>query len=245
MKPPARWARACLTGGLLLITVVVVISVLNDSDTGDFGTDQADATTAISEPVDIQATGGIGPAAAHPVIAAIPDPATAQPEPAVDAVPDASPESVPAPVAGIPTGLDLPTLGVHAVVHPVGMSDGQLEVPTNPADVGWWSGSVAAGSPTGATIIDGHVDSAEYGVGALYRLTDLAVGDHIQVTVVGGGTIAYQVNERRTYDKHTGLPPGIFSTDGTHRLALITCGGTFDSTTGSYESNVVVFASPI
>ena len=210
----------------------------------DFGTGQsvAAATAAAALPVIVEATGGISPAT---VVAteAPPVTAAAQGEPTPE--PTAPDDSVVAPAAGIPTDLDLPTLGVHADVLPVGINDGQLEVPDNPADVGWWTGSVAAGSPTGATIIDGHVDSAEFGVGALYRLTDLAVGDLVQVRVTGGGTVTYQVNERRSYDKESGLPAGIFSTDGTHRLVLITCGGTFDSTTGSYESNVAVFANPV
>jgi heterodisulfide reductase subunit A-like polyferredoxin len=90
-------------------------------------------------------------------------------------------------------------------------------------------------------VIDGHVDSAEFGAGALYRLADLTIGDTIRA---GGGIVTYQVNERRTYDKATGLPAAIFGTDGAPRLVLITCVGAFDETTLSYESNVAVFASP-
>ena len=64
------------------------------------------------------------------------------------------------------------------------------------------------------------------------------------MTVAGGGIVTYQVNERRTYDKAIGLPAAIFGTDGAPRLVLITCGGAFDKTTLSYESNIAVFASP-
>ena len=87
-------------------------------------------------------------------------------------------------------------------------------------------------------------DSAEFGAGALYRLTDLTIDDTIRVTVAGGGIVTYQVNERRIYDKAIGLPAAIFGTDGAPRLVPITCGGAFDKATPSYESNIAVFASP-
>jgi len=247
----ARRAR-----GALITAVVIVQSQLTTAP-DDFGTDQSVAAAPGVPPSDIRVSGGIGPAIDLPVAAD--DPATAaatsdseaaaaQPDPSTSGEADtASGRAADDPaalIAGIPIGVELPTLGVRADVFPVGITAGQLDVPTDPADVGWWTGSVAAGSPAGATIIDGHVDSAELGAGALYRLTDLTIGDPVRVTVAGGGIVTYQVNERRTYDKTTGLPAAIFGTDGAPRLVLITCGGAFDQTTLSYESNVAVFATP-
>jgi hypothetical protein len=46
------------------------------------------------------------------------------------------------------------------------------------------------------------------------------------------------------YVKADGLPPELFSAGGAPRLVLITCGGPFDPTTGSYLDNIVVFAAP-
>lgn len=242
MKPPARWARACLTGGVVLLTVVVISWFLLPSGVDDFGSDQSAAAPPVAgQQVDIKATGGISPVAGTAAAQAESDPSEIDTAPA--ATTPAAKAAVPA--AGIPISLSLPSLGVQADVHPIGINDGVLEVPTDPADVGWWTGSVAAGSSSGATIIDGHVDSAEYGIGALYRLTELGVGDTVEVTVAGGGKVTYRVNERRSYDKESGLPAGIFSIDGAPRLVLITCGGAFDRETGSYESNVAVFANPI
>jgi hypothetical protein len=246
----------------VLITAVLIISWRLTPDAEDFGGDQSSSAAPIIMPSDIRVTGGIGPATDLPAASGDPvtapddpvtatgagEPAAGQPDsPGSGGAGPAAGNAVdepPALAAGIPTALELPSLGVHAEVLPVGITAGQLDVPTDPADVGWWTGSVVAGSPAGATVIDGHVDSAELGAGALYRLTDLAIADTIRVTVAGGGTVTYRVDERRTYDKTNSLPAAIFGTDGAPRLVLITCGGAFDTATLSYESNVAVFASP-
>ncbi len=143
-----------------------------------------------------------------------------------------------------PATLMLPTLGVRAPVVHVDSVDGVLGVPENIADVGWWTGSVAPGSAHGTTVIDGHVDSAASGDGALFRLRVLAAGDPVKITTTADTTVTYRVYARRIYAKHQALPPDLFTTTGSPRLVLITCGGPFDSATRSYEDNVVVFAAP-
>ena len=146
--------------------------------------------------------------------------------------------------AGPPGWLVLPTLGVRAHIRDVVTTDGVLGVPDNPAEVGWWTGSVPAGSSTGSTVIDGHVDSAVTGEGALFHLTDLALGDRIFVTTTTGRVVPYRVTGRRVYVKHQGLPADLFVTTGPPRLVLITCGGPFDATTRNYQDNIVIFATP-
>jgi sortase (surface protein transpeptidase) len=123
-------------------------------------------------------------------------------------------------------------------------TNGVLGVPENPATVGWWTGSRLAGSVTGSVVIDGHVDSAAAGRGALFRLGDLSVGDEVRIITERGNRIDYRVYGRRVYIKHQGLPADIFATTGMPRLVLITCGGPFDRAAGNYEDNIVVFAYP-
>jgi hypothetical protein len=152
--------------------------------------------------------------------------------------------AAPVPDAGTPGWLDLPTLGVRAHVQHVVTTDGALGVPDNPAEVGWWTGSVPAGSSAGSTVIDGHVDSAVTGPGALFHLTELAAGDPILVTASSGLVVRYRVSGRRVYLKHQGLPAELFATTGPPRLVLITCGGPFNSTARSYQDNIVIFGTP-
>lgn len=147
-------------------------------------------------------------------------------------------------VPAAPVALALPTLGVHAVVHQVQTTGGVLGVPDDPATVGWWTGSVPAGSAQGSTVIDGHVDSATAGIGALFYLSHLQAGDAAVLCTAAGDEITYRVDARHVYAKHQGLPADLFATTGAPRLVLITCGGPFDTTTRSYEDNIVVLASP-
>lgn len=98
--------------------------------------------------------------------------------------------------------------------------------------------------PSGSVVIDGHVDSAAFGVGAFFRLKDARPGDDVVVTNAAGVTTRYSVVARRTYDK-TRLPvTELFAADVEPRLVLLTCGGTFDRTTRHYADNVVVYAVP-
>lgn len=149
------------------------------------------------------------------------------------------------PVPSIPVALAIPTLHVHAPVVPVATTAGELGVPHDPAQVGWWSSSALPGAAGGSIVIDGHVDSAAAGPGALFRLTDLRAGQPVTITTAGGGLLRYTVVGRRVYAKEAGLPADLFTRTGPSRLVLITCGGPFDRDTGSYLDNIAVFATPV
>ena len=156
----------------------------------------------------------------------------------------ASATAAPAPVAAQPAVLTLPTLGVTADVGPVESVQGVLQVPDDVNRVGWWTGSAAAGAPTGSTVIDGHIDSAVQGEGAFFHLADLGPGDPVTVRTATGRTIRYTVAARRVYVKAQGLPSEVFTDPGYPRLVLISCGGSFDYSERSYNDNIVVYATP-
>jgi hypothetical protein len=155
----------------------------------------------------------------------------------------ASPKGLPV-SASAPVKLSLPTVNVRAEILPVVTTDGALGVPTDPSDVGWWTGSVRPGSAAGSVVLDGHVDSAVLGVGVLSHLSQLKANDLVTVQTADGVSHAYRVYSRQSFVKHEGLPAGLFAATGPARLVLITCGGSFDQTTRSYEDNIVVFAVP-
>ena len=143
-----------------------------------------------------------------------------------------------------PTALAIPALRVQATVVPVDSSGEILGVPADPAQVGWWTGSAPPGAASGTVVIDGHIDSATTGPGAFYQLADLHIDDLLIITTTTGDRRNYAVTGRRTYLKANGLPLDLFATTGPPRLVLITCGGSFDRSTGSYSHNIVVFATP-
>lgn len=136
-----------------------------------------------------------------------------------------------------PVRIELPTLGVHAPVVPVDVGgDGALGVPEDPKVVGWWAGS-------GDTVVlDGHVDTAAQGAGALFRLVDLASGDEVTLAAADGSQHRFVVTDVRAYPKAL-LPPEVF--DPESRLVIITCGGHFDWHTRQYAQNIVAFAERV
>lgn len=141
-------------------------------------------------------------------------------------------------------GLRLPTLHVTANAHEVVTTHGVLQVPDNPLDVGWWTGSPLPGSAQGATIIDGHIDSARTGPGALAHVAQLRPADPIEVVLPNGHILTYLVTARRVFVKSAGLPPSLFTAAGPPHLTVISCGGPFDSNSRSYEDNIVTLATP-
>ena len=91
-------------------------------------------------------------------------------------------------------------------------------------------------------VVAGHVDSAEQGEGAFYRLRELDRGDVLTATGSDGRARLYRVVAREVYDK-TKIPlDRYFARDGKPRLTLITCGGPFDAETREYRDNIVVTA---
>lgn len=143
------------------------------------------------------------------------------------------------------TVLSFPALGIQAPVETVTVNRGVLDVPDNPSHVGWWSGSALPGSAAGTVVVDGHVDSASYGRGALFGLSDLWAGDRVTIRSPGSTPVDYQVVARQVYVKSQGLPADLWTRGGAPRLVLVSCGGPFDEKTLSYDDNVVVFAVPV
>jgi LPXTG-site transpeptidase (sortase) family protein len=144
----------------------------------------------------------------------------------------------------MPQSISIAALGVTAPVHPVGSTDGVVDVPEDPAEVGFYSGSVLPGSSAGSTVLVGHVNYANV-PGALIGLTEVHEGDTVEVATAGGRTLRYRITAREVVEKSEGLPSDLFVTDGPARLVLITCGGPFDTVAQRYEDNVVVVAVPV
>ena len=142
--------------------------------------------------------------------------------------------------------MSIPAIGVTSELITLGLNtDGTLAVPQPGPDydkAAWFDGSPRPGD-IGPAVIEGHVDSAENGPSVFYRLGDLAVGDRVDVTRADGTTVAFVVDEVRVVPKDDFPTLDVYGNTDGPELRLITCGGPFDSAAGSYEDNVVVFAS--
>jgi sortase (surface protein transpeptidase) len=141
----------------------------------------------------------------------------------------------------VPTRLLVPAIGLSAPITPLGLNpDGTLEVPTSFHEAGWFTPGPEPGE-RGAAVIAGHFDSVS-GPGIFFRLRALRRGDVITVAVKGGSLVRFVVTGTRAVPK-TRFPTRVVYRRTTQpTLRLITCDGAFDSATGHYVDNYIVFA---
>ena len=148
----------------------------------------------------------------------------------------------PAAVTGAtPRRLALPSLGVDVPIVPVAVqAGGGLTVPDDPHVLGWWHGGARPDSGQGSVVIDGHVDTAAEGPGALFSLRKLRPGDPVLLST-DHGSWHYLIAALRSYPK-ADLPAEVFTSTGPPRLVLITCGGAFNHKTRHYADNIIAYA---
>ena len=141
-----------------------------------------------------------------------------------------------------PMQLLIPKLGLSTGIILLGLkANGQVMVPTNVRDVGWFREGPTPGE-IGSSVFLGHVDSSN-GPGVFFRLKTLAPGDLIKVTLADRVKATFKVRSVVQYPK-TALPAQlVYGSHGTRSLNLVTCGGIFNHATGSYASNIVVFST--
>jgi hypothetical protein len=148
--------------------------------------------------------------------------------------------TVPAPRP--PTSISIPSIGVTSDVVSVGLEPGtnQLQIP-DIDHVGWYELGPNPGD-AGSAVLVGHVDG-DGRPGVFWRLGELVPGDIVTVRDATGAH-DFRVTGREQVAK-SALSADLFSRDGPPRLALITCGGAFDGSSGHYLDNVVVVATPV
>lgn len=121
-------------------------------------------------------------------------------------------------------------------------ADGTLEVPKGGFPAGWYTGGPTPGE-IGPAVIAGHVDMN--GPGVFYRLHSMKPGDQVTVTRADGSRPVFRVTQVAEYLKDSFPTKLVYGNLDHPGLRLITCGGTFNSKTGHYEDNIVVFADLI
>ena len=141
-----------------------------------------------------------------------------------------------------PMTVTLGSLGVTLPVQPVGIAaDGQMDLPPNPAQVGWYRFGPSPSSAEGAVVLAAHVDSRRYGPGPLARVAALVPGSTI-VVATGTRSVTYTVIDVISVQKTNLDLALIFERTGPPRLHLVTCGGEYVRGQG-WTSNVTVIAS--
>jgi sortase (surface protein transpeptidase) len=140
-----------------------------------------------------------------------------------------------------PVRLTIPAIGVATTVGTLGLqANGQVMVPSSTHTVGWYVDGPAPGQ-MGSAVILGHVDSYQ-GPGVFFALKTLKPGSAITVTLRDGVVTHFVVTRVVQYSKTSFPDQLVYGSRRPQTLNLVTCGGTFDHTTGHYEANVVVFS---
>ena len=143
-----------------------------------------------------------------------------------------------------PLTLTIPAIDVSTALIKLGRTpQGTLQVPATTTVAGWYTGSPRPGE-IGSSIIAGHIDSTA-GPGVFFRLRLLRPGNLVYVRRADGTLAVFSVTAEHMYPKPDFPTEQVYGPVPDAELRLITCGGVFDRATGSYLSNVVVYATQI
>jgi sortase A len=146
-------------------------------------------------------------------------------------------------VPELPVRLLIPALGLDAEVQYVGLDEsgsGEMAVPSNFTDVGWYKDGVRTGM-RGSAVIAGHYNGKGVPEAVFYNLDTLDIGDEVVIMSAERIEDIFSVVKVKTYDYDDDATDVFVSTDGKKRLNLITCGGEWLRDEGRYDKRTVVF----
>lgn len=140
-----------------------------------------------------------------------------------------------------PTHIRIRAIGVSARIVRLGLaSDGTMQTPKSYAATGWFGPGPEPGE-RGPAVIAGHVDS-KTSPGVFYKLGRLHRGDSIAITRADHSVIHFKVQGLENWPKASFPTKRVFGRTRTATLRLITCSGPFNSSSGHYVDNTIVYA---
>ncbi len=150
-------------------------------------------------------------------------------------------------VVSAPTTVSIPSIGASSTLIDTGLNpDGTAEVPPldQPWQASWFQPGVIPGQ-VGPAVLYGHISGRVDGQsvpGVFARLAELQPGDQVVVERFDAPPLTWQITRVETHDKDTFPTQAVYGDTDGPELRLVSCGGTFDPVTRSYEANVVAFA---
>ncbi|MBF4604774.1 class F sortase [Curtobacterium sp. VKM Ac-2884] len=210
--------------GAVLAAVVVGGGVTGVALASTVGSDGSDGRAGSAPSASASASASAGSGSAGSGIEGFQDPAA----PAARSV--ATPVSVSIPAIGVQSNLE----DLHRGTA------GELDPPVDWDSAGWFSDGIVPGE-VGPAVIAGHVDSPT-SAAVFFRLDELVAGDEIHVAMSDGTTRTFTVDRSERAAKSAFPTSDVYGTTPTPQLRLITCDGVFDTATGHYTDNLIVFA---
>lgn len=163
-----------------------------------------------------------------------------------------TPGASPTPTGQFPPGstapmvrLVIPKAEIDAPVVVKGVDAARvMQAPDNAYDTAWYDFSAKPGFG-GNAVFSGHVDYINVGKAVFWSIKDLSVGDLIDIHLDDGTVYRYAVNFKQQYDAATAPVEEIVGPTPTETVTLITCSGTFNSSSHQYDKRLVVRAERI
>jgi hypothetical protein len=148
------------------------------------------------------------------------------------------------PTVSPPVRLRIAALHVDSAVQRLGLqSDGTVAVPKRTDVAGWYERGPRPGQP-GPAVILGHVDSRD-GPGIFIDLSTVRRGTLVQVDRADGSTVTFRISKVARVSKTRFPTDLVYAPSLDPTLRLVTCGGSFDHSRGSYRDNVIAFADQV
>jgi sortase (surface protein transpeptidase) len=144
----------------------------------------------------------------------------------------------------VPSWVDIPSIGARSTLIQLGLDANKaIQVPPvdQPQQAGWYQYGPTPGQ-TGPAVIIGHIDG-DHRQGIFWRLHDVKPGATVSVGRQDGRTVNFTVTKVDQVAKSAFPTNAVYGDTAGPELRLITCGGAFDSTTGHYLDNVIVYAT--
>jgi LPXTG-site transpeptidase (sortase) family protein len=178
----------------------------------------------------------------HPLAGPVPS-RTAPPKPSGDTTTTLPPiVALPVAARSAPVELRIPAIALTVSLSTLGLNlNGTVQVPTDIQQPGWYKFGPSPGQE-GSAVILGHVDSYQ-GPAVFFNLRSLTAGDAVDVSLADGVIAQFKVTSVAIYLKTDFPTQAVYASHGISALQLVTCGGVFDTQSGHYLSNLVVYTS--
>ena len=138
-----------------------------------------------------------------------------------------------------PVKVSIPAYGIEAKVVQVGITkNGNMAVPGNYEDVGWYKYGPRVGGE-GNAVLAGHLDNGSGKPAVFYNLSLMRIGDEVFVETSEGERLQFIVREVRLVDYKNPPLEEIFGKLQGEHLNLITCDGTWDPVTKTYTFDIL------
>ncbi|HJP41685.1 MAG TPA: class F sortase [Dehalococcoidia bacterium] len=118
---------------------------------------------------------------------------------------------------------------------------GFLEIPYSPTQVGWYDFTGKPGFGSNA-VFTGHIDYVNYGPAVFWNLKDLMIGDEIQVRLIDGILLRYEVvSTEKLHVSDIEMDVVLAPTVEEH-VTIISCSGIWEELGGGYSHRIIVRA---